>query len=62
MTNNCGDSPLIDLFDVPVTRDANSVDKWHLNACLDRRLHVSAFKRSEGGLIDFLMRLPKLPV
>ena len=48
----------IDLFDVPVTQAVNSVDKWHLNARLDHRLHVSAFKRSGGGQSNFLMSLP----
>ena len=48
----------IDLFDVPVTEAAYSVDKWHLNARLHHRLHVSALIRSGGGQTNFLMSLP----
>ena len=47
--NICDRQMRIDLFDVPVIQAANSVDKWHLNAHLHHRLHVSAIKRSEGG-------------
>ena len=38
---------------MPVTQAANSVDKWHLNARLDHRLHMLAFKRNGGGQSNF---------
>jgi hypothetical protein len=64
MTQLCSNWTLniIDLFDVPVTQIANSVDKWHLNARLDHRLHLPAIKRSKGGPSGFPTYLPKIPV
>ena len=49
------------MFDVPVTQAANSVDSWHLYARLDHRLHVSAFKQSEGILKSSGVQFQNLP-